>query len=1368
MIVKRLLNVFSLLFFLAIDVTAVAQSYQTQFLEVDGLSQDAVTSIIQDHNGFMWFGTWGGLNRFDGHEFVIYQNETKDSLSLIDNEVLCMLEDSHNFIWVGTANGLCYYDYTTDGFYEMPFDGLGNSENGDEVSTIYEDSRQNIWVATGNKEVIVYEFDENVPPSEYKVQSYTLPDAVGDGENLVPFQIVEDRSNTFWLVGREAVYNANYEANSNTISIRNYFHPNTNKISGIDNFVFKDKSDVLWIRTPHDYLVSELGDSLVLPEDTAKYPHIWSHTGLSIRVGLEDMHGNFWFGGMGTYPFVIDPENGDVTLVKGRTKRADYDEKNVRTHLTHVPMALAQDHSGNIWLGHAGEGVSIYNPRRQVFDSKNGAEKILTHSIRTIHKSRDGILWFTAADGHLYHYDKKAGKAVKCTAPYLNGASSQLNIPVRGVVEEADGSFWGAHVRGMVKIERNGTEITDWKYWEFDLDQYETVKNRIYSIHDGGDYLWLLSRYKLFSVNKQTLEVEAHRFQTHKDEGAVKSVLFFRPDIYMQSDSIFWISTTTGLKRYDVKQNSFDNHTLRLNQLPEGIRIRKITPDPLIPEKQMWLATAFHGLVRFEFETGKFEIFDKEDGLVDNSLYAALPDPNGFLWLSSNNGVMRFNTTDYSVVSYDVSDGLQDNEFNIYGEHASFDGEFFLGGIKGLNRFYPDAITQSDFAPTTIFTSLRINNKEVDFKNGNGRLLQQISATTTLDVYPEDQVITLGFSSTDYVKPNKVKYQYKLENFDDAWQNIGTARSVTFTNLDPGKYVLKVRSTNSDGIWSDKVTSLTLTVIPPWYARWWAYCAYILLAGSIIYTVYRIQLRRRLDQQEAIRLQELDIIKTRFFANISHEFRTPITLIQGVSEILKKSFDTNDTAKFERDLEVIERNSAQLLSLVNQLLDLSKLESGALNLNRTAIDLKKIVDHFVANYNSSLEMRGITLEFKCEAENPIVDADERALGHIIQNLLGNAVKFTNAGSIKVLIEEREKSYLAVQIQDTGIGISKEELPHIYDRFYQVDSSFSKQYAGTGIGLALTKELVHLLDADIQVESELGKGTTFTLIFERSDSPEGAASVSTEVAPPVPVTAKITQNSEVENSDKPTILVVEDNTDMQYFITEVLQADYQIVTADNGEEGLKKALELVPDFIISDWMMPVMTGPEMLNELKRNKVTSHVPCMLLTARADQKSKLTGYEFGAEAYLAKPFEPAELKVRIQSLIRSRNEIREYVASKAPEAEPIEKFNVETEFLNKVIADVESKLGDSELDGDWLAEQHFLSRSQFARKLKAITGLSITQFVRQRRMEAAKKLLEEGKLNVSEIAFEIGFSDPAYFSRIFSNEVGMPPSEYADSKK
>ena len=608
----------------------------------------------------------------------------------------------------------------------------------------------------------------------------------------------------------------------------------------------------------------------------------------------------------------------------------------------------------------------------------------------------------------------------------------------------------------------------------------------------------------------------------------------------------------------------------------------------------------------------------------------------------------------------------------------------------------------------------------------------------------------------------KNQYAYKLEGFDEEWQYIGTKRTITFTNLDPKTYTLKVKSSNSAGMWSSFETHLEIVVIPPKYARWWAYCIYTALAIILLYLLYRFQLKRQYEKQEAFRLAELDGVKTKFFTNISHEFRTPLTLIKGLPEMLRSSYEIQNDNKFDKGVDVLERNSSQLLSLVNQLLDLSKLESGTLKLEKEAIDFNQFTKNFVSAYDSAIKMKGLNFSYTCKAEHPIIDGDKKALTHILQNLLGNALKFTANGEIRIRIEVGEANEIYWIISDTGVGIPAAQLPHIFDRFYQVDDTLSRNFEGSGIGLSLTKELTHILGGKIEVKSEMDRGSTFTVSFPLSNDKVVNKSEIIIDKPYIDPTSFDEKTPSIE-SDKPTVLIVEDNADMRYFITQVLQDDYDVITAEDGEIGYSKASELVPDFIISDWMMPILTGPEMLQKLKTNLATSHIPCMLLTARADQESKLSGYQYGAEAYLTKPFEPAELRMQIKALIDARNAIRKHFNIPDKNAASKPQFDFEKEFLAKINEAVNERLSDSELNGDWLASQLFLSRSQFARKLKAITGISITQFIREQRLLRAKELLCEGRLNVSEIAYETGFSDPAYFSRIFSKEMGISPSDY-----
>jgi signal transduction histidine kinase/DNA-binding response OmpR family regulator len=600
-----------------------------------------------------------------------------------------------------------------------------------------------------------------------------------------------------------------------------------------------------------------------------------------------------------------------------------------------------------------------------------------------------------------------------------------------------------------------------------------------------------------------------------------------------------------------------------------------------------------------------------------------------------------------------------------------------------------------------------------------------------------------------------------------------------YRNLPHGTFTLKVKAIGAAQVWSEPF-EYTFTIRPPWWFTWWAYTLYGILITGLLYALYRFLLNQQLQLAETHRLRELDEVKTKLYTNITHEFRTPLTVIQGVTTRIRNEGEKLDSKKIIDDTHIVNRNSAQLLTLVNQMLDLRKLESGQLPVRMVQGDVVIYLRYLLESFHSLAEAKDIGLHFLNDERELIMDYDPEKLRHIVSNLLSNAVKFTpEGGEVYLSVEKasakrtpsalRTEDALLIEVRDTGVGIPPEKIPHIFDRFYQIDDESTRKAEGTGIGLTLTKELVHLLEGEIDVKSEVGRGTTFSVWLPIRRTAPMVEGVPEVMQPVETAAAGVEQPSAVFEKpvaagldELPLVLIIEDNKDVAHYIRSCLEAGYRLETAYNGKEGIDKAIELVPDLIISDVMMPEKDGFEVCDTLKHDERTSHIPVVLLTAKADMESRIAGLRRGADAYLAKPFNREELKVRLEQLIELRRALQKRYAGLQPLELSDEEHQLEDEFLLKVRGIIEEHLSDASFDLPRLCRAVGMSRSQIFRKLKALTGQSTTQVIRSYRLHRARDMLKKSDLNVSEVAYEVGFTNPAYFTRTFKEEFGVAPSE------
>jgi signal transduction histidine kinase/DNA-binding response OmpR family regulator/ligand-binding sensor domain-containing protein len=791
-----------------------------------------------------------------------------------------------------------------------------------------------------------------------------------------------------------------------------------------------------------------------------------------------------------------------------------------------------------------------------------------------------------------------------------------------------------------------------------------------------------------------------------------------------------------------------------------------------------WLGTAGGGLLRWDTKTGTKQLLSRKQGLLSNFVYAVYEDDYGHLWLPTNQGIAQFDKQTLSVRrTWGLADGIAQNEFNRTSHHKDPDGTLYFGGLNGVTAFHPKDFYDNNAASGNTRKRLVLSDFNL-FSGATEKLENRTAELLTsgkITLQPADRYFQLEFALLDFFSPKKVTYSYKIEGIDADW-NILSEPMLRLSGLPYGTHRLKIRALSADGTWANNELDYQLAVRPPVYLRWW----FLLIAATALlfgaFYIYRFQLNRRLAEKETQRLQQLDAFKSRFFTNISHEFRTPLTVILGMVESLK-----NDTGELrEKSAEMVRRNSRQLLNLVNQLLDLSRVESGKLQLAPSNGDLATFLQYQLESFHSYAQTRGIDLVFKSDLLHLPMAFDHEKIQTILANLISNAIKFTPAGGqISLTLhtiapnQAKHPTQAVLELTDTGVGIPKEALAQIFDRFYQVDDSSTRKGEGSGIGLALVQELVKLMQGNITVSSEPGAGTAFRISLPftphsaQLQTHAGNQPVETFFSSPVQQAAA---NLPDHEDQRPLLLIVEDNPDVRFYITECVRETYRTVLAENGAEGIRMALEWVPDLIISDVMMPEKDGYELCDTLKNDERTSHIPIILLTAKADSASRIAGIRRGADAYLAKPFNVEELLAHLHMLAERQKKMLAHFSkmpNAAPEAEtPDQKaaYEVEHAFIRKVRAIIEVNFADENFALPNLCRELNMSRSQLFRKLKALVDVSPSDFIRNYRLQKAKTLLETTDLTVSEVAWQVGYKDASHFSKSYQEMFGITPGKRA----
>ncbi|MEZ4777388.1 MAG: two-component regulator propeller domain-containing protein [Bacteroidia bacterium] len=1361
-----------------------------------GLSQNYISALCQDRAGFIWVGTKDGLNRFDGYNFKTFIYDPFDSLSISNNFIYSLLEDSEGRLWVGTEKGLNLYNPQTASFTRVNFPASADFQTPLADMTIFcitEDRDKNIWLGTINNGVIKMAFansNREVATAQVSVYPPTVLYPDETGVNLV-FRLNADTEGNIWVSYYRHITLIKWDATKNAHTatdldwedildekwkprkVTDYpykprdvnFDPNTFSL-------FSGNDKTLWIRTVEGIgrWNPASGRFDFEPLDFDRSDYFNSPLVGTAHISLEDSRGRLWIIG-----------NFNMAVYNPATHQVEYSMKTIGPNTGPIDLpvgvkCLLEDNASNIWAGTLGLGLFKYSTINNRFRRKSWNVGATDHSIRTLCQTADGTVWLSNGIQVLRwnRQQEKKPQVVGLNNPWAGNSSDKMIGTFYAFCEDRQGNLWVGGVQSVLTkwVLKNG-QITDYSFYKVGPDGED-----IFDIYeDTTGQVWLITnkRFGRFDESSKTFQGKPYL-----DDPKLNQGLTGTPVIHQSADGTFWLGTNEGLKHYDPVQETFTsyvNDPKDRNSLSNN-SIKTICPDPRYPEKVLWIGTAGGGLNRFEIADQTFTHFSKEDGLPDNVIYGILTDEEGWLWMSTNQGIARFDPTSHICLTYTKQDGLQDNEFNSCSYFKSPSGELFFGGIYGFNSFFPGDIQNSTFKPPVVITDLLLANKKVRFGMPGSPLEKPVDQTSNLVLSYQDKIFSFEFAALDFTAPDRNEYAYMLENFDNDWQYINNQRNATFTNISPGTYTFRVKASNCDGVWNEEGTSLEITILPPWWETWWAWLSYIFILGGATFWFYKFQLNRRLEQEEAKKIREMDALKSRLYTNITHEFRTPLTVIMGMTNelndlIQQSSAGVADKGKFTKGFSLIRNNSQNLLRLINQLLDLSKLESGMLKLEMTQADIIPYLEYLTESFSSRAVEDGIRLFFYTEVKSLVMDFDEIKIQHIVYNLLSNALKFTEPGGKVVLHTQQQteagQPYFQLKVSDTGIGISEENLTHIFDRFYQVDNTVTRRGEGTGIGLALTKELSELMQGRIQVESRLGEGTVFTLLLPiRNMAVAEAINVKPtdilQVSEPETVSSSL--DTEESSAGNPLLLVVEDNPDVTYYIRQLLAKEYQIETAADGQTGIDKAFELIPDIIISDVMMPRKDGFEVTETLKNDTRTSHIPIILLTAKATEEDRIAGLKSGADAYLQKPFNKEELLVRLEKLVALRKMLLEryaQVSLQLPSGSLLIKGEptLDDIFLQKILQLIEDKIDQSDLGIEDMCRVVGLGRTQLFRKINALTGESPIRYIQKIRLKKAKELLLTSELNVSEIAYEVGFSDPNYFARAFSKEFGIPPS-------
>ncbi|QQS37578.1 MAG: response regulator [Ignavibacteriales bacterium] len=1361
-----------ILLFIRIEFAQQSRYSFEHITSANGLSANTVLSIMQDSRGLLWVGTHEGLNRFDGYNFKVFTNDLTDSLSLSANAIYAIQEDTKGDLWIGTyTGGLNKFNRQTESFIRIPVD-VNSSEatSSDNIYALACDKKGNIWVGTSNG---LNKYDVNRKTFDKYFFDSSTTNSISS--NIISSLAYDEKRNVVWIGTKTGGLNK-LDLASNEF-IRYTLASPFNKNQSVEHIccLFLSEDDVLWIGSLGDGLFrldilkneitnfvnqpdnpGSLSDNSILSlhQDQAKRLWVGTYTsGLNLfepatKTFYKFVHNSRDPGSIGdntVYALFHDNKNvlwigtwtdGLNKLIpdcKFRHYRHDPENKNSLS--ADGIYAIIEDRNGNVWLGTDVSGLNRYDTRNNSwthfrYDPLDN-NSISSDGIYSLLEDREGKIWIGTDGAGVCRYNSKTGKFIRYQHDPRNPNSLSIDA-VSVMFEDIDGDIWiGSFGGGLNKF--SSKKGTFSKIIYNPNDPLGRTEAGIYSMFEDSDGIIWIGTYGsgLFAYNKATGQSVSYHYT--KDDTASLS----------------------------------DKNISSIMQDSQGT---------------IWVGT-YNGLNKFSKQSRKFIRYTTNEGLPNNTIYGLLEDNHNNLWISTNKGLCRFNYRSGRIRNYNTNDGILNEEFNQWAYFKGNSGKMYFGGVNGLTVFNPDEISDDTNTINVVLTKFNLFNKPVQI--GYDKILDRtilknsIAELDNINLTHEDYVFSLEFSALEYSSPGNIRYAYKLEGFDEEWTVVESDRRVaTYTNLSHGTYIFNVKSTNRDGIWNDKPTSVSIIISPPWWKTNWAYSGYALVIFAILFSVRTYDLKRqrlkhqlKLEHEHAEKLEEVDNIKSRFFANISHEFRTPLTLIVGPAEQILNSQSKDELKK---NVGLIKQNANNLLSLINQLLELSKLDSGKLQLQASEQNFIPFLKGMVMSFESLAVINSLTLKLDVPSDELLIFFDKSKMETILKNLLSNAFKFTpNGKEISICLTTNEHN-MTLSIRDTGVGMDANELPKVFDRFYQVNNLSNKNPGGTGIGLSLVKELVELHHGQIQVTSRKNEWTEFKLTFPLGKNHLSESEIDSEFHVYTESKSNIDKHEFIhltgdEKSSAPTtkniLLIVEDNYDVREFIKDALGDSFHYEEAENGELGILKACDIIPDLIISDVMMPIMDGNAMTQKLKADQRTSHIPVILLTARSGSEDRIAGLETGADDYLTKPFDAHELMARIINLISIRKKLQEIFNADNLAAIPVSRKKlkgIDAEFMQRVLKVIEEHISEEEFTIEDFGNEVGMSRSQMFRKIKALTGKSCSVYLRSIRLSKAKVMLKNNENNVSEIAYSVGFNSPSYFSHCFKEEFGYAPSE------
>ncbi len=1317
----------------------------------DGLSNSLINELYQDHQGFIWVATEDGLNRFDGINFKAYAKSNLQN-SLKNNFITAITEDKKGNLWVAQINALQIYSHETESLTEIKLPVIDPTIHIN-ISCILETSSGDLWLTTSGNGLI------HIDKDTYKAN---IPLNINNRLNADLLEyIYEDSDHILWIGSKD---NGLIAYNPETDEITHYTE-NSNSNNSLPS---NEVSCICGDKKGFIYVGFLNGGLARLNTSNGTIEKIYSankdEKALPVKHILLDSKNRLW---VGTDGFGLKILNRKTNLLESYiSSNVSFDFLKSKVH------NIIEDNAGNIWLGIYQKGVYLIPESPEMFVNYGYStikeNSIGSSSITSIDANKKDIWIGTDGDG-LYHINRNTNKIKHM--PLKDHVGNLLGQNILTIYNDSNQYLWaGRYINGLIVYNKSADHFKTYN------DKFDRPKDNLFN------NITAIQKLNNEQLILATLGNGIGRFDIKKEvfypglaipDSLNDQIPQWVISLFIDKDEKIWFGTYVGLYCINIKEKKLI-HFSEENGLLKNNTVNCIQSDS---ENNIWIGT-YDGLVKLDPQTLKTKLYNTNNGLCNNSICAIAEDEYKQLWISTHYGLSRFNPEDESFTNYYSHDGIQANEFSRMAVSKTKDNELFFGGINGITQIKRDYLNYTHQLDDVVLTEFILSNKNIKIGDKTGKhtiLNKSIVLADTIRIREEDNVFTLGFTSTEIATQARVNYEYTMKGFDLEWHKTDAQnRRATYTNLNHGIYKFYVR-----GVYKEQHSTpreLTIIIYPPWYKTFWAKVLWTVLVGVFFYAIVLFYMEKVRHQQS----EKVNEMKMQFFINISHEIKTPLSLI---IDPLEKLLQTAPDAKTTRLYKLMQQNAYRLLRLVGQMMDIRKIDKGQILMKYQSTNIYNFINQLASSYESFAQDKNIKLSVDTVDPDIEVWIDTLNFEKVIFNLLSNAFKFTPAdGSININISKvtppNKKSsireYIKIDVSDTGIGIKDSDQQRIFDRFYQANSEDTRHAGGTGIGLHLSKSLVNLHKGDLSVTSRNDQqGSIFTILLPLGNKHLPKEDLLTQ-SNALPTPGKIipyesqSKKNDKEEKQKPKshfkIMVVDDEVDIRNYLVAELSPYYKIVACEDGQKAHSIVIDEKPDLIISDIMMPKMDGITLCKRIKSNILTSHIPVILLTALSKEEDKNEGIETGADMYLIKPFNTEFLKKIINNMLENRNRIYQKLKPKAElEIDNIEQESHNEVLLQKVMTVIKNKIGDSDLNVEILADEIGISRVHMHRKLKELTNQSARDLIKNIRMKQAAYLLTTQKTNISEVAYAVGFTNLSHFSKSFKVYYGVSPKEY-----